>query len=72
MYKRQGKEIISKVLAFSNSYEELDNSVLLAILNITNEQSSYSLSTPNQKESTLNSTPLSSYINQVSDEDIIE
>ena len=67
-----GKEIISKVLAFSNSYEELDNSVLLAILNITNEQSSYSLSTPNQKESTLNSTPLSSYINQVSDEDIIE
>ena len=67
-----GKEIISKILAFSNSYEELDNPVLLAILNITNEQSSYSLSTPNQKESTLSSTPLSSYINQVSDEDIIE
>ena len=59
------KEILAKILAFSNSHRELDSSVLLAILNITNEQSSYSLSTPNQKESTLNSTPLASYINQV-------
>ena len=66
------KETLAKVLAFSNSYKELDNSVLLAILNITSEQSSYSLSTPSQKESTLNLVPLSSYINQVSDDDIIE
>ena len=66
------KETLAKVLAFSNSYEELDSSVLLAILNITSEQSSYSLSTPSQKESTLNLVPLSSYINQVSDDNIIE
>ena len=66
------KETLAKVLAFSNSCEQLDNSVLLAILNITSEQSSYSLSTPSQKESTLNLVPLSSYINQVSDDDIIE
>ena len=66
------KETLAKVLAFSNSYEELDNSVLLAILNITSELSSYSLSTPSQKESTLNLVPLSSYINQVSDDDVIE
>ena len=52
------KETLSKVLAYSNSSNETENSALLSILDITNEQSTFSLSHPKEEECALKSEPL--------------
>ena len=53
--QRQGKETrISKILAFSNSSNEFENSALLSILDIASEESSFSLSSPTDEEQDLN------------------
>ena len=58
--QRQGdKTRISKILAFSNSPNEFENSVLLSILDIASEESSFSLSSPTGEEQDLNSQSLS-------------
>jgi len=58
--QRQGdKTRISKILAFSNSPNEFENSALLSILDIASEESSFSLSSPIDEEQDLNLQSLS-------------
>ena len=58
--QRQGdKTRISKILAFSNSPNEFENSALLSILDIVSEESSFSLSSPIDEEQDLNLQSLS-------------
>ena len=45
-----GKETLSKVLAYSNSPNESESSALLSVLNITDKQSTCSLSCANEEE----------------------
>ena len=52
--QRQGEKTrISKILAFSNSSNEFENSALLSILDIASEESSFSLSSPTDEEQDL-------------------
>ena len=52
--QRQGEKTrISKILAFSNSSNEFENSALLSILDIAGEESSFSLSSPTDEEQDL-------------------
>ena len=53
------QKTLSKVLAYSNSSNEIENSALLAILDITNKQSTFSLSSPGEEEHILKSESLS-------------
>ena len=53
--QRQGEKTrTSKILAFSNSPNEFENSALLSILDIASEESSFSLSSPTDEEQDLN------------------
>ena len=57
--QRQGEKTrISKILAFSNSSNEFENSALLSILDIASEESSFSLSSPADKKQDLILQPL--------------
>ena len=52
--QRQGEKTrTSKILAFSNSPNEFENSALLSILDIASEESSFSLSSPTDEEQEL-------------------
>ena len=58
--QRQGEKTrTSKILAFSNSPNEFENSALLSILDIASEESSFSLSTQTDEEQELNLQSLS-------------
>ena len=54
-----GKETLSNVLAYSNSPKESESSALLSVLNITDKQSTFSLSCANEEEHILKLEPLS-------------
>ena len=53
------KETLSKVLAYSNCSNGIENSALLSILDITDKQSTFSLSCPKDEECILKFEPLS-------------
>ena len=58
--QRQGEKTrTSKILAFSNSPNEFENSALLSILDIASEESSFSLSSQTDEEQDLNLQSLS-------------
>ena len=57
--RRGEKTNLSKVLAYSNTSNESENSALLSILDIANEESSFSLSTQTDEEQELNLQSLS-------------
>ena len=57
--RQRDKTRISKILAFSNSPNEFENSALLSILDIASEESSFSLSSPIDEEQDLNLQSLS-------------
>ena len=62
--QRQGEKTrTSKILAFSNSPNEFENSALLSILDIASEESSFSLSTQTDEEQDLNLHSLSYPLN---------
>ena len=52
------KETLSKVLAYSNISSETEYSALLSILDVTNKQSTFSLSYSKEEECTLKSEPI--------------